>query len=215
MSRSSSRRYVLALDQGTTGSTALVVDAEGRVRGRGYVELPQHFPSPGWVEHDPIDIWTTVERAGAAALRSAGVAGSEVAAVGITNQRETTLLWERATGAPVHRAIVWQDRRTAPLCDRLRAEGREPMVRERTGLVLDAYFSGTKLRWLLDHVPEAARRAERGELAFGTVDSWLLWKLTGGRVHATDVTNASRTLCLNLRTVDWDDEMLGDPRGAA
>jgi glycerol kinase len=211
----SPRRYVLTLDQGTTGSTAIVVDAEGRVRGRGYVELPQYFPSPGWVEHDPIDIWTTVEQAGAAALRSAGVAGSEVAAVGITNQRETTLLWERATGAPVHRAIVWQDRRTAPLCDRLRAEGREPSVRERTGLVLDAYFSGTKLRWLLDHVPGAARRAARHELAFGTVDAWLLWKLTGGRVHATDVTNASRTLCLDLRSMEWDDEMLamlGVPR---
>jgi glycerol kinase len=203
-----SRRYVLALDQGTTGSTALLVDVEGRVRARGYAELPQHFPKPGWVEHDPMDIWATVERAAAEALRSGRIAGNEVAAVGITNQRETTLLWERATGAPVHRAIVWQDRRTAPLCDRLRAEGHEPRARERTGLVLDAYFSGTKLRWLLDHVAEAARRAERGELAFGTVDSWLLWKLTGGRVHATDPSNASRTLCLNLRAVDWDDEML-------
>jgi glycerol kinase len=201
-------RYVLALDQGTTGSTALVVDLEGHVRARGYAELPQHFPKPGWVEHDPIDIWTTVERAAAEALRSASIAGNEVAAVGITNQRETTLLWERASGAPVYRAIVWQDRRTAALCDQLRADGHEPRVRERTGLVLDAYFSGTKLRWLLDHVPDAVRRAERGELAFGTVDSWLLWKLTGGRVHATDVSNASRTLCLNLRAVDWDDEML-------
>jgi glycerol kinase len=213
--RSPCCRYVLALDQGTSGSTALVVDAEGRVRGRGYAELLQHFPQPGWVEHDPGDIWATVERAATAALTSAGVGGHEVAAVGITNQRETTVLWDRSSGAPVHRAIVWQDRRTAALCDRLRAEGHEPRVRERTGLVLDAYFSGTKIRWLLDHVPDAARRAGHGELAFGTVDAWLLWKLTGGRVHATDVSNASRTLCLNLKSVDWDDEMLtmlGVPR---
>ena len=154
-------------------------------------------------------------QAAAAALREAKVSGVEVAAIGITNQRETTVVWERATGRPIHRAIVWQCRRTAPLCDRLRAEGIEPLVRERTGLVLDAYFSGTKIRWLLDEVPGARRRAERGELAFGTVDSWLLWKLTAGAVHATDVSNASRTLCLNLRTADWDDEMLallGVPR---
>jgi len=208
-------RYVLALDQGTTGSTALVVDADGRVRARGYAELPQYFPRPGWVEHDPGEIWASVERAAAQALASARVAGSEVAAVGITNQRETTILWERATGTPVHRAIVWQCRRTAPFCERLRADGLEPLVRERTGLVLDAYFSGTKIRWLLDEVAGARARAERGELAFGTVDSWLLWKLTGGRVHATDASNASRTLCLNLRTGDWDDELLavlGVPR---
>jgi len=201
-------RHVLALDQGTTGSTALVVDPDGRILGRGYAELPQHFPRPGWVEHDPEEIWATVGRSAAAALKEAGVAGGDVAAVGITNQRETTVLWERATGAPIHRAIVWQDRRTAGTCDRLRAEGREPLVRERTGLVLDAYFSGTKIRWLLDTVPGAGRRARRGEIAFGTVDSWLLWKLSGGRVHATDVSNASRTLLLGLRSVDWDAEML-------
>jgi len=209
------RRYVLALDQGTTGSTALVVDPDGRVRARGYAELPQYFPKPGWVEHDPGEIWATVERAARAALAEARVAGAEIAAIGITNQRETTIVWERASGAPIHRAIVWQCRRTAPLCDRLRAEGAEPFVRERTGLVLDAYFSGTKIRWLLDEVPGARARAERGELAFGTVDAWLLWKLTGGGVHATDATNASRTLCLNLRTADWDDELLkilGVPR---
>jgi glycerol kinase len=199
---------VLALDQGTTGSTALVVDADGRVRGRGYAELPQHYPRPGWVEHDPEEIWATVSSAGTQALAAAGAAGTEIAAVGITNQRETTLLWERASGAPVHRAIVWQCRRTAEMCDRLRAEGREPLVRARTGLVLDAYFSGTKLRWLLDVVPGADQRARRGELAFGTVDSWLLWKLTGGGVHATDPSNASRTLLLGLRTADWDAEML-------
>ena len=208
-------RYVLALDQGTTGSTALVVDPDGRVVARGYAELPQYFPKPGWVEHDPGEIWATVERAARAALAEARVAGAEIAAIGITNQRETTILWERATSAPIHRAIVWQCRRTAPLCDRLRAEGVGPLVGERTGLVLDAYFSGTKIRWLLDEVPGARARAVRGELAFGTVDAWLLWKLTGGRVHATDATNASRTLCLNLRTADWDDELLrilGVPR---
>jgi glycerol kinase len=202
------RRHVLALDQGTTGTTALVVDAAGRVRGRGYAELTQHYPRPGWVEHDPEEIWTTVEDAARAALGAAGVSGAEVAAVGIANQRETTVLWERASGRPVHPAIVWQCRRTAGLCDRLRAEGLEPRVREATGLVLDAYFSGTKLRWLLDEVPGARGRAAAGELAFGTVDTWLLWKLTGGAVHATDASNAARTLCLNLRTADWDAEML-------
>ena len=201
-------RYLLALDQGTSGSTALVLDQDGTVRGRGYAELPQYYPQPGWVEHDPEEIWATIEEAGRRALAEARARGADVAAIGITNQRETTILWDRATGAPVHRAIVWQCRRTADLCDALRAAGLEPTVRERTGLVLDAYFSGTKIRWLLDHVPDARSRAERGELAFGTVDSWLLWKLTAGRVHATDVSNASRTLCLNLHTVDWDATML-------
>jgi len=210
-----SRRYVLALDQGTSGSTALVIDAEGAVAARGYAELPQRYPQPGWVEHDPEEIWATVGEAAQRALAEARVTGGEIAAVGITNQRETTIVWERATGAPIHPAIVWQCRRTAAMCDALKATGVEPLVRARTGLVLDAYFSGTKIRWLLDHVPGARRRAERGELAFGTVDAWLVWKLTGGRVHATDATNASRTLCLGLRSVDWDDEMLqllGVPR---
>jgi len=211
----SARRHILALDQGTTGSTALVVDPDGRVLARGYAELPQYFPRPGWVEHDPGEIWSTVEQAARAALSEARVAATEIAAVGITNQRETTVVWERATSAPIHRAIVWQCRRTAPMCDRLRAAGVEPLVREKTGLVLDAYFSGTKIRWLLDEVPGARGRAERGDLAFGTVDSWLVWKLTGGRVHATDATNASRTLCLDLRRGEWDDELLkilGVPR---
>ncbi len=209
------KRYVLAVDQGTSGTTALVVDPEGRVRARGYAELRQHYPRPGWVEHDPEEIWRTVERAARAALAEARVAGTEVAALGIANQRETTVVWDRASGVPIHRAVVWQCRRTAPLCERLRAEGVEPVVRERTGLVLDAYFSGTKVRWLLDEVPGARRRAEAGELAFGTVDSWLVFRLTGGGVHVTDATNASRTLCLNLVTADWDDEMLrllGIPR---
>src|SRR5581483_7679232 len=208
-------RYILALDQGTSGSTALVVDAEGVVRARGYAEMPQHYPQPGWVEHDAEAIWSTTVEAAASALARAGLQGRDVAAVGITNQRETTLVWDRSTGAPLHRAIVWQCRRTANACDRLRAAGHEPLVRARTGLVLDAYFSGAEIAWLLEHVPDARRRAARGELAFGTVDSWLLWKLTGGRVHATDVSNASRTLCLNLATVEWDDEMcalLGVPR---
>jgi glycerol kinase len=200
---------VLALDQGTTGSTALVVDAEGRVRGRGYQELPQYFPQPGWVEHDPEEIWQTQLAAAGAALAAAGLAPREVAAIGITNQRETTLLWDRQTGAPVHRAIVWQCRRSAPLCERMRADGLEPLVRERTGLVCDAYFSGTKIAWLLDARPELRLRAERGELAFGTVDSWLVWKLTGGRVHATDPSNASRTLCFDIGRLDWDPELTG------
>jgi glycerol kinase len=200
-------RFVLALDQGTTGSTALLIDGAGAVRARGYAEVPQHYPRPGWVEHDPEDLWRTVGEAARQALSAAGAHGRDVAAIGITNQRETTIVWDRVTGAPIHPAIVWQCRRTADTCDRLRAAGHEPMVRERTGLVLDAYFSGTKIAWLLDHVPDARRRAARGELAFGTVDSWLLWKLTGGRVHATDVTNASRTLCLNLAAVDWDERM--------
>ncbi|MBI4588874.1 MAG: glycerol kinase GlpK [Candidatus Rokubacteria bacterium] len=203
------KRYVLALDQGTTGSTALVVDAAGEVRGRGYAELPQYYPRPGWVEHAPEEIWTTTERAAQQALAGARVPASELAAIGITNQRETTLLWDRKTGQPIHRAIVWQCRRTAGLCDTLKADGLEPLFRRKTGLVLDAYFSGTKIRWLLDEVPQARPRAERGELAFGTVDSWLLWKLTGGRRHATDPSNASRTLCFDIRSLGWDAELAG------
>jgi len=197
-------RYVLALDQGTTGSTALVVDPDGAIRGRGYAELPQHFPQPGWVEHDPEQIWRSTTDALAQALAAARALPSDIAAVGITNQRETTVLWERASGRPVHNAIVWQCRRTAPLCAALKAEGAEPEFRDKTGLVLDPYFSGTKIRWLLDEVPGARARASRGELAFGTVDSWLLWRLTGGAVHATDPSNASRTLCFDIRTRAWD-----------
>jgi glycerol kinase len=202
------RRYVVALDQGTTGSTALVLDLDGDLRGRGYAEVPQHFPRPGWVEHDPEDLWRSAMDALSGALGEARASAAEIAAVGITNQRETVVLWERASGRPVHRAIVWQCRRTAPMCDRLRADGLEPEVRARTGLVLDAYFSGTKIRWLLDHLDGARARAERGELAFGTVDSWLLWRLTGGAVHATDPSNASRTLCYNIHALDWDDDLL-------
>jgi glycerol kinase len=204
---SGSRPYVLALDQGTTGSTALLVDGDGAVRARGYAELPQHFPRPGWVEHDPGDIWTTVEAAATEALHAAGVTGAEIAAIGITNQRETTVMWERASGRPIHRAIVWQCRRTAEACDRLKAAGLEGLFRRKTGLVLDAYFSGTKIAWLLDHVDGARARAERGELAFGTVDTWLLWRLTGGAVHATEPSNASRTLCFDIEKLAWDGEL--------
>jgi len=200
---------VLALDQGTTGSTALVVGADGAVLGRGYQELPQYYPQPGWVEHDPAEIWATQLAAARMALAQARVAPREVAAIGIANQRETTLLWDRRTGEPVHRAIVWQCRRSASLCERLKAAGLEPLVRARTGLVLDAYFSGTKIAWLLDAQPELRARAARGELAFGTVDSWLLWRLTGGRVHATDPSNASRTLCFDIQRLDWDPELTG------
>jgi glycerol kinase len=205
----SARRYVLALDQGTTGTTVLVVDPDGAVRGRGYALLPQHFPRPGWVEHDPEEIWQTTCQALASALQAASVSAAQIAAVGITNQRETTILWERASGCPVANAIVWQCRRTAGLCEALRADGAEPEFRRRTGLVLDPYFSGTKIRWLLDEVPGLRARAERGEIAFGTVDSWLLWKLTGGAVHATDPSNASRTLCFDLSRLDWDEGLCG------
>ena len=204
---------VLAIDQGTTGTTALVFAHDGAVLARAYAELTQHYPRPGWVEHDPEEIWSTTLAVAGHALAAAGVGPGELAAIGITNQRETTILWDRATGVPVYPAIVWQSRQTAELCERLKADGHERLIRERTGLVLDAYFSGTKLRWILDTVPGARARAERGELAFGTVDSWLLWRLTGGRVHATDPTNASRTLLFDVHRRRWDDELLRDPRG--
>ncbi len=201
-------RFVLALDQGTTSSRAMVFDRRGRCRALAQQEFAQHFPRPAWVEHDPEDLWSTVRHTAELALRRAGLTRRNLAAIGLTNQRETTLIWERATGRPLAPAIVWQDRRTAPLCAELKRKKLEPLFRARTGLVIDPYFSGTKLAWLLDHVRGARRRAERGEIAFGTVDTWLLWRLTGGRVHATDVSNASRTLLLNLRTGDWDDTLL-------
>jgi glycerol kinase len=197
-------RCVLALDQGTTSSRAILFDRRGRALASAQEEFRQHYPRPGWVEHEGADLWVTTRRAALAVLRKAGIRRGDVAAVGIANQRETTLLWDRATGRPLHRAIVWQDRRTAAACAALERRGLGPLFRKRTGLLLDPYFSGTKLAWLLDHVPGARRRAERGELAFGTVDTWLLWKLTGGRVHATDVSNASRTLLAGLATGAWD-----------
>jgi len=201
-------RCVLALDQGTTSSRAIVFDRRGRARGVAQQEFAQYYPHPGWVEHDPRDLWTTTRRTALAAVAEANFTGKDIAAIGLTNQRETTLLWDRRTGRPLHRAIVWQDRRTAGLCAQLKRRGLEPLFRRKTGLLLDPYFSGTKLAWLLDHVPGARRRAGRGELAFGTVDTWLLWQLTGGRVHATDASNASRTLLASLRTGDWDDDLL-------
>jgi glycerol kinase len=210
--------HVLALDQGTTSSRAIVFDESGSAVATAQRELQQIFPRPGWVEHDPREIWDSQLAVAREALARAGLAARDVAAIGITNQRETTVVWDRATGLPVANAIVWQDRRTAGACDRLKREGREPLFRDKTGLVLDPYFSGTKLAWILDHVPgarDAANAAGTGRLAFGTVDSWLIWNLTGG-LHATDVTNASRTLLWDLHTGDWSDELLGlldIPRG--
>jgi glycerol kinase len=199
-------RYILAIDQGTTGSTALVFDPAGAVRGRAYSEFPQYYPRPGWVEHDAEEIWAVSWKVIRAALRAAQITARDLAAIGITNQRETTLVWDRRTGQPVHRAIVWQDRRTADVCARLKADGREDMIRAKTGLVVDAYFSGTKLQWLLTHVRGLRRRAR--DLAFGTIDSWLVWRLTGGRAHVTDFTNASRTLLFDIHARRWDDELL-------
>ena len=207
--------YLLALDQGTTSSRAILFDGSGAVVAQSQREIEQHFPRPGWVEHDPTEIWETQRDTARAALADAGVTAGEVAALGITNQRETVVVWDRATGQPIHRAVVWQDRRTADVCARLQADGHADAVRQRTGLVLDPYFSGTKLAWVLDHVEGARGRAEAGELAFGTVDSWILWNLTGGRVHATDVTNASRTMLFDIHALDWSPEMLellGVPR---
>ncbi len=199
--------YILALDQGTSSSRAIVFDARGRKLGAAQKELTQHFPQPGWVEHDADEIWETTRASARNALKEAGLRARDLAAIGITNQRETIVLWDRRTGRPLHRAIVWQDRRTASATDRLRAAGHEAAVRRKTGLLLDPYFSGSKLRWLLDHVPGARKRAAEGRLAAGTVDSWLVWNLTRGRRHVTDVSNASRTMLMNLRTGRWDAEL--------
>jgi glycerol kinase len=200
--------FVLSLDQGTTSSRAIVFDHAGTVRAVAQREFTQLYPQPGWVEHDPMEIWATQSGVLAEALAKARIAASDLAAVGITNQRETTILWERATGRPVANAIVWQDRRTAADCDRLRAAGHAEMIARKTGLEIDAYFSGTKLKWLLDHVPGARAHAARGELAFGTVDSWLAWHLSGGAAHVTDASNASRTMLFDIHSGDWDDELL-------
>src|SRR5690348_3073101 len=205
---SSGMRCILALDQGTTSSRAIVFDQAGSIHASAQQEFPQIFPQPGWVEHDATEIWATQSGVMHEALAKAGVAGRDVAAIGITNQRETTVVWERASGRPIANAIVWQDRRTAPMCDELRAGGHAEMISRKTGLVIDAYFSGTKLKWLLDHVPGARARAQRGELAFGTIDSWLVFQLSGGKVHLTDASNASRTMLFDIRRVDWDDELL-------
>ncbi|THD42702.1 MAG: glycerol kinase GlpK [Bradyrhizobium sp.] len=207
--------YVLAIDQGTTSTRALLFSSELTIVAQAQQEFAQHYPASGWVEHDPKDLWRSALATGREALRRAGVAAAEVAAIGLTNQRETALIWDRKTGEPIHRAIVWQDRRTAAQCEQLRGGGHEPLVTARTGLLLDPYFSATKIAWLLDNVAGARARAERSELAFGTVDAYLLWRLTGGVVHATDATNASRTLLYDIRRNAWDDELLalfGVPR---
>ncbi len=200
--------HILALDQGTTSSRALIFDHAGQIVAMAQEEFPQHFPRSGWVEHDPMDIWNSQEKTARAALKKAGLAAKDLTAVGITNQRETTLIWERATGKPIGPAIVWQDRRTASFCDELERDGGGVPIERKTGLRIDPYFSGTKIRWMLDHVDGARVRAEKGELAFGTVDTWLLWQLTGGEVHATDPSNASRTLLYNIHEHAWDPELL-------
>ncbi|GAC1324323.1 MAG: glycerol kinase GlpK [Chloroflexota bacterium] len=198
---------ILALDQGTTGSAALVFDVSGAILSQADAEIAQSYPQPGWVEHDPDEIFATTIEVGRAALSQVGD-DVRVRAIGISTQRETTVVWDRATGQPIYPAVVWQSRASADICERLKADGLEPMFRDRTGLLIDAYFSGTKLRWILDRVPGAQDRAESGELCFGTIDSWLVWRLTGGRIHCTDVSNAARTLVFNLETLDWDDDLL-------
>jgi glycerol kinase len=201
-------KAVLALDQGTTSSRALVFDRSANILAVAQREFTQHYPQPGWVEHDPAEIWQTQLATAQEALGKCGLSPGDIAAIGITNQRETTVLWDRKTGQPIAPAIVWQDRRTAALCEQLTVAGHADRIQQKTGLVIDAYFSGSKVRWLLDNVPGARQRAEAGELAFGTVDSWLVWKLTSGRLHITDVSNASRTMLFNLAKADWDDELL-------
>jgi glycerol kinase len=200
--------YVLALDEGTTSARAVIFDHDGAVRAIAQREFEQIFPRAGWVEHDPETIWTAQRDVAAEVLTRAGLKPGDIVAAGITNQRETTIVWDRATGTAIHNAIVWQDRRTAPFCDRLRADGSEAMIQERTGLLCDAYFSGSKVAWILDNVPGARTKAEAGKLALGTVDSWLIWKLTGGKKHVTDATNACRTMLFNIHTGRWDEDIL-------
>ncbi len=202
--------FILALDQGTTSSRAIVFDRAGRIVSVAQEEFPQLYPQPGWVEHDPEAIWNTQLGTARQVLQEAGIEAAQVAAIGITNQRETTVVWDRRTGAPLHNAIVWQCRRTAPMCDQLRAEGWADPIQAKTGLVVDAYFSGTKLAWLLEHVPGLRSKAERGDALFGTIDSFLIWRLTGGRMHITDVSNASRTMLYNIHTLDWDGDILAE-----
>jgi glycerol kinase len=207
--------FILALDQGTTSSRAILFDRSGQIHAVAQKEFQQMFPKPGWVEHDPREIWNTQLEVAREVLVKAKLSGKKVAGLGITNQRETTVIWERKTGAPIHNSIVWQDRRTADFCEGLKKAGKAELIRDKAGLVIDAYFSGSKIRWLLEHIPGARERANRGELAFGTIDSWLVWNLTGGALHITDASNASRTMLFNLHTQDWDDELLdllGVPR---
>lgn len=201
-------KYILALDQGTTSSRAILFDKDGNIVSVAQKEFTQIFPQAGWVEHDAMEIWVSQATVAKEAMLKLGIKEDQVAAIGITNQRETTVVWDRNTGEPIYHAIVWQDRRTAEYCDQLKADGKAALIRQKTGLVVDAYFSGTKLKWILDHVEGARAKAERGELAFGTIDSWLLWKLTEGKVHATDVSNASRTMIFNIEKLEWDKELL-------
>ena len=201
-------KFILALDQGTTSSRAVLFDRNGEIKASSQKEFTQFFPETGWVEHDPMEIWYSQVGVAAEAMSKIGINGTAVAGIGITNQRETTIVWDRKTGKPVYNAIVWQDRRTSKYCDELREKGYAEMVAKKTGLILDAYFSGTKVKWILDNVEGAREKAEKGELAFGTVDSWLVWNLTQGRTHITDATNASRTLLFNIHTLEWDDELL-------
>ena len=205
-----SKKYVLALDQGTTSSRAILFDQSGKAVGVAQKEFTQIYPKAGWVEHDPMEIWGTQSGVAREALEKMGVRPDEIAAIGITNQRETTIVWEKATGKPIYNAIVWQCRRTAGICDDLKARGLEAYVRENTGLVIDAYFSGTKVKWILDNVEGARARAEKGELLFGNVDTWLMWNLTRGKIHVTDYTNASRTMLFNIKTLEWDTKILGE-----
>ena len=204
----SEKRYILALDQGTSSSRAIVFDHSGNICSSAQQEFTQYFPQPGWVEHEPMEIWASEAAVIAEAISKLGIGGLDIAAIGITNQRETTIVWDAETGLPVHRAIVWQDRRTSELCDQLKERGLVDMIRQKTGLIIDAYFSGTKIKWILDNVPGARERAQEGKLRFGTVDSWLVWQLTRGEVHITDVSNASRTMLFNINTLEWDTELL-------
>ncbi len=201
-------KYILALDQGTSSSRAIVFDHEGHICSVAQQEFTQHFPQPGWVEHNPMEIWSSEAAVIAQAISEIGVTGKDIAAIGITNQRETTIVWDAETGLPVYNAIVWQDRRTSAFCDELKARGLVDKIRQKTGLIIDAYFSGTKIKWILDHVEGAREKAEAGKLRFGTVDSWLVWQLTRGTVHVTDVSNASRTMLFNINTLEWDQELL-------
>ena len=202
------QKYVMALDAGTTSNRAIIFDADSKIIGVAQKEFTQHFPQPGWVEHDAEEIWSSMHEVMREALEQSGLVASDIAAIGITNQRETAVVWDRATGRPIYNAIVWQSRQTADICEDLKRQGLVDEFKEKTGLVIDAYFSGTKVKWILDHVEGARARAEKGELAFGTIDTWLLWKLTGGKVHKTDYSNASRTLMFNIRTLEWDKELL-------
>ena len=201
-------KYILALDQGTTSSRAIVFDKKGNIISVAQKEFTQYFPKPGWVEHDPAEIWSTQTGVVAEAITKKYLSIENIEAIGITNQRETVVVWDRKTGKPVYNAIVWQDKRTANFCDDLKKQGKEQLIREKTGLVIDAYFSGTKIKWILDNVEGARKKAEAGDLIMGTIDTWLIWNFTKGKQHVTDVTNASRTLLFNINTMDWDDELL-------